>query len=139
MKLVVGEIIRYFIAGVANTAVGYVTFLLLLHEGRWSPLYANAGSYAVGLTVAYVLNLLFVFSHSSHSFGAILRFLVGFAISYAVNIGVLQLMLSEAQFMPEYAQLFAMVSYTVSFYLFNKYFVWIPRGGKRHALDSDNG
>ncbi|MCG8345818.1 MAG: GtrA family protein [Chlorobiales bacterium] len=130
MKRLVGEIIRYLFAGMVNTAAGYGTFLLLLHGMLWGPWYANAGSYAIGLLVAYTLNLQFVFRYSSHSKGAVLKFIVGFAISYALNLVVMHLMLSEVKLRPEFAQLFAMASYTISFYLFNKFFVWAAQSGE---------
>ncbi|NTV31655.1 GtrA family protein [candidate division WWE3 bacterium] len=125
-----GEIVRDLIAGVANSVAGYGTFWVLLHQIRWNPWLANAGSYALGLMVAYLLNLRFVFRDSSHSAGAFLRFFLGFASSYALNLAVMQITLNEIKLRPEYSQLFAMASYTISFYLFNKFIVWTAGCGK---------
>lgn len=117
------EFLRYLAAGLLNTAVGYLAFLLAFHLLGLNALLANAVSYAVGLCCAYVVNALFVFRGARHSPQAVLRFLAGFCVAYAINFAVLQLAL-EAGMRAELAQLVAMASYTVSFYLINKRFVW---------------
>ncbi|MDY0021419.1 GtrA family protein [Arenimonas caeni] len=118
------EFVRYLASGVVNTLAGYLAFLLALHGLGLGLFAANAASYAVGLTVAYGLNLAFVFRGSRHSGGALARFLAGFAAAYAVNLGVLALAHGQAGLRAELAQVAAMAAYTVSFYLINRHFVW---------------
>lgn len=118
------ELARYLLSGVVNTLAGYTAFLLALHGLGLGVFAANAASYAVGLTVAYTLNIVFVFRGSRHSGGALARFLSGFALAYGVNLVVLQLAHAVLGLRPELAQVAAMVAYTGSFYLINRYFVW---------------
>lgn len=120
----IAEFFRYFAAGLLNSLVGYGVFLMMLNILHLDPWYSNAASYVIGLIVAYLLNLFFVFRGSSHSKSSLRRFLFGFAIAYGVNIVILNIMLNTIQFQPELAQLFAMASYTITFYFINKYFVW---------------
>lgn len=117
------EFSRYIIAGVVNTAVGFLAFLCVLHLFDFGLLLANAVSYAVGLGVAYTLNILFVFESSRHSLGAASRFLLMFGIAYGISTTLL-LMVDQLGIRAEFSQLLAMVAYTISFYLLNKYFVW---------------
>jgi len=120
----IAELFRYFVAGLLNSLVGYGVFLMMLNILHLDPWYSNAASYVIGLIVAYLLNLFFVFRGGRHSNSALRRFLFGFAIAYGVNIVILNIMLNTIQFQPELAQLFAMASYTITFYFINKYFVW---------------
>ncbi len=122
--IVSNEFHRYLIAGLINTAIGYVTFLIALHAFGFSATSSNGISYAAGLLSAYVMNLAFVFKKSKSSADSIFRFLLGFSIAYAINIAVLKISIQGTGLPPEIGQIFAMVAYTVSFYFINKHFVW---------------
>lgn len=122
------EFERYLVSGVVNTLAGYSAFLLALHGFGLGVFAANAASYAVGLAVAYTLNLAFVFRGSRHSSGALARFLSGFVVAYGINLAALHGAHAVLGLRPEFAQIVAMVAYTVSFYLINRYFVWRNRG-----------
>lgn len=124
MRLALGELTRYVGAGVVNSLVGYGVFLLMLHGAGLGPAGSNAVSYAVGLMVAYFMNLRFVFKTASHSGGAVARFLAGFALAYGLNLAVLHAAITFLKLAPELAQLLAMAAYTLSFYAINKFFVW---------------
>jgi len=118
------EFCRYLVAGLVNTAVGYLAFLIAFRLLDIDVMYANTVSYAIGLLVAYILNLMFVFSEGAHSASAAFRFLIGFCIAYTINVSALYTVLEYLYVRAEIAQLFAMASYTISFYLINKFFVW---------------
>ncbi len=118
------ELLRYASAGVANTIVGYGVFIVLLHIAGTSPLVANVGCYAVGLTVAYALNLGYVFDDARHSWKAVARFLAGAGTAWLINAAVLTTGVRGFGLPAEVAQVFAMVAYTGSFYLINRHFVW---------------
>lgn len=121
------EFARYLVSGVVNTLAGYSAFLLALHGFAMGLFAANAASYAVGLSVAYTLNLVFVFRGSRHSTGALARFLSGFAVAYGINLAALHVAHALLGLRPEFAQIAAMGAYAVSFYLINRYFVWRNR------------
>lgn len=118
------EFHRYLIAGVFNTAVGYIAFLVALRVFGMNPAVSNGISYAIGLLSAYIINALFVFRAARHSRRTLLRFMAGFCVAYAINFAVLHIMIEGAALRAEFAQVFAMAAYTVAFYLINKHFVW---------------
>lgn len=118
------EFHRYLAAGLLNTAIGYASFLIALHALGLTPITSNGISYAIGLLSAYIMNGAFVFKKSRHSIESLLRFILGFFIAYAINIGTLHSSTEYIGLRPEIAQIFAMASYTISFYFINKYFVW---------------
>lgn len=117
------EFLRYLISGLVNTAVGYIAFYVAFKGFDWPPIAANVVSYAVGLLCAFTLNRYFVFRSGSSSVSTALKFLAGFGVAFIVNLAVLHLGLNFG-LRAEFAQVPAMASYTVSFYLINKYFVY---------------
>lgn len=127
------EVLRYGIAGLINTALGYGIFLGVLAWTRLSPQQANAIGYGVGLSVAFLLNRYYVFAHARLSFEAALRFVVCFMIAFALNELVLTLLLRAWHMRSEIAQLFAMATYIIAFYMLNKHVVW----GTGSRKDSD--
>lgn len=118
------ELLRYLLAGVLNTLVGYLVFLGALHLLSLDLAWSNVISYAVGLVVAFTLNKNFVFQGRQHDLSAAGRFAAGFAVSFAVNSAVLYIANTGLGIRAEIAQLLAMASYTVTFYLINKYLVF---------------
>lgn len=118
------EFLRYLVAGVVNTIVGYGVFLLAFRGLGLQVFVANALGYAAGLAAAYLQNRYFVFRGSRHSVGALLRFLVGFGVAYLANVAVLELAHARIGLRAELAQLAAMAVYTVVFYLVNRCYVW---------------
>ncbi len=124
MKPASDEILRYATAGIINTLVGYGVFLLALRWIGLGPELSNAIGYGVGLCVAFTLNCLFVFKNTQLSLGAGIRFAIGFVFAFALNQAMLFYMMSVFKVIPEIAQIFAMATYTLIFYLINKYLVW---------------
>ncbi|WP_027157937.1 GtrA family protein [Methylobacter luteus] len=80
--------------------------------------------YGAGLGAAFALNRLFVFKGALFSLGAFVRFSIGFVSAFSLNQAMLLYLVSVLDIRPEIAQVFAMSTYTVFFYLINKYFVW---------------
>lgn len=118
------EVLKYVIAGVINTVIGYGVFWIALRWAGYSPEAANATGYIIALSLAFLLNRFFVFTGAHISVSSSVRFVVSFIAAFALNQLVLFLLVRSDSFLPETAQIFAMVVYTVSFYLFNKHFVF---------------
>lgn len=119
------EIFKYVVAGVVNTVVGYGVFWISLRGLRTSPEAANAIGYIMALCIAFILNKFFVFTNSRISLHTIIRFIVSFMAAFMLNQGVIICLVRIYSVLPEVAQGFAMFTYTVSFYVFNKYFVFV--------------
>lgn len=117
------EFLRFVLAGLANTALGYAVFMAL-HQGLGvAPGWANAWSYAAGLLQALLLNRWFVFQQARLSAAAVLRFGVGFGLCFGLNQAVLHALLGLG-WPAALAQLVAMASYTLSFFVLNRAWVW---------------
>jgi putative flippase GtrA len=118
------EFSRYIIAGVVNTATGYGIFWALLKSTSLGPEIANSIGYAIALGVAFILNRVFVFEGARIFAAAATRFVIAFAIAFLLNQAVLFILFRLLSVRPEIAQIFAMATYTVTFYLLNKHFVF---------------
>ncbi|MDP9712896.1 UNVERIFIED_ORG: putative flippase GtrA [Pseudomonas fluorescens] len=116
--------LKFIFAGVANTAIGYGVFLLLVTLLDMNPSYANAIGYVIALIAAFILNKTFVFNQSTTDRSTIPKFIVAFGIAFGINQLVLISGYRLAGLDPKIAQVFAMISYTISFYALNKKFVF---------------
>ncbi len=121
------ELLKYGISGVINTAVGYGVFWILFTQLQVSAEWANAFGYAVALVVAFILNKVFVFNNATFHQRMILRFIVAFLLSFIINQIILIALHRGLSIRAEFAQVVAMASYTVVFYLLNKRFVFSAR------------
>jgi putative flippase GtrA len=118
------QALKYIFAGVANTAIGYGVFLLLITLFDMNPSYANAIGYVIALIAAFVLNKTFVFNQSTTDRSTIPKFIIAFSISFAINQLVLLAGYRWIGLDVKIAQILAMVSYTIAFYVLNKKFVF---------------
>ncbi|MFP0195124.1 GtrA family protein [Pseudomonas sp. PHC1] len=116
--------LKFIFAGVANTAIGYGVFLLLVTLLDMNPSYANAIGYVIALIAAFILNKTFVFNQSTTDRSTIPKFIIAFGIAFGINQLVLISGYRLAGLDPKIAQVFAMISYTISFYTLNKKFVF---------------
>ncbi|MEM6905603.1 MAG: GtrA family protein [Pseudomonadota bacterium] len=122
MKRTLGELIRFGLVGVLNTAVGGGVIFALHFGAGLGLVWANLLGYVAGLLCSFVLNNAWTFGGDG-SWRAALRFLLAFGVSYGVNLGVLfGLIHLGLAVVP--AQLAAMIAYTAVFFVLSKLFVF---------------
>lgn len=124
MKNHINEIIRYIIAGIINTIVGYAIFIFLVYLIQINPFYSNGISYIFALCVAFILNKYFVFNSINRDVKHVIKFIISFIISFLINIFILFVCLNVLGQNPAMAQILAMIFYSISFYVLNKFFVF---------------
>lgn len=118
-----GEFIRFLVVGVFNTIAGYAIFLFGLWGLSMNAFAANAMSYIIVVFVAYFITAKFVFKKPIAPSG-MGQFLVAFSIAFGLNQAVLLGFDQFTDLRPEIAQVFAMGTYTVVFFLLNKFIVF---------------
>jgi putative flippase GtrA len=119
--------LRYGLAGVVNTLVGFSIIVALDVGLGLDPHLANAVGYAVGICVSFALSKLFVFKARRTARSAPLRYVVAVAAAFALNQGVLtlaRLVLPEAPLWRVAAQGSAAVSYTAALFLLSHFWVF---------------
>jgi putative flippase GtrA len=123
--------LRYGLAGVFNTLVGF-SIIVALDVGLHLPAHlANAIGYAVGICVSFVLSKLFVFRARRTARSAPVRYVAAVASAFALNQGVLTLakaLLPHGDLWSVAAQGAAAVSYTAALFLLSHFWVFAHQG-----------
>jgi putative flippase GtrA len=123
-------IARFGLAGLVNTAVGFAVIVVLDLILNIPPPIANAGGYAVGVAVGFILNRSFVFRSRAALPSTGLRYAGAALAAFALNQAILHLAGSAlGAGAPERlaAQLMAMAAYSVALFGFCRLWVF-PRG-----------
>jgi putative flippase GtrA len=119
--------LRYGVAGVANTLVGFGVIIgLELGLGVGAHL-ANAIGYAVGVLISFISSRFFVFRDRKAKARAPIRYGVAVAVAFAVNQGVLalaRLALPDGKVFDVAAQGAAAVSYTGLLFVLSHFWVF---------------
>lgn len=119
--------LRYGVAGVFNTLVGFSIILALDLGLHLDPHLANAIGYAVGICVSFALSKLFVFKARRTTRSAPLRYVVAVAVAFGLNQGVLtlaKLILPHGAPWSVAAQGSAAVTYTAALFLMSHFWVF---------------
>jgi putative flippase GtrA len=122
-------LIRFGLAGLANTAVGLSIIALLDLGLHWPPALANAAGYAVGVCVSFFLSRRFVFRSNAPVRGTGPRYLAVVAGGFILNQGVLALaghVLGPTRPAHVAAQLLGMATYTLSVLIASRLWVFPP-------------
>lgn len=129
------ELPVFLTIGIFNTILGLVIIFACLYFLAMPPLAANAVGYAIGLAISFTLNGTFTFRQSRLSAGAFGRFLVVFALAYAANAVVVEVLSPFNRYL---AQAVAMPVYTLLSFTGCRVFVFPrkqePNDGESHAL-----
>lgn len=116
------KVIRFFLVGIANTSVGFSIILFFSDVVGFNAFLSNFLGYCFGYLLSYFTHKLFTFRSSGFSTAKIYKYFFACALSYSLNLFALHLCLSQLQMIERFAQLFAMVVYSVSLYtLLNKW------------------
>lgn len=124
----VSEAVKFSLVGVVNTLIGVAAILLLMEVVGAPPVLANAGGYAIGLTISYQLNRHFTFDKRQSAPLGFIRFLLVFAVSYGLNLLVLVFLIERMKITPALAQACAVVTYSIVFFVLCRIVVFkLPR------------
>ena len=123
--------LRFIAVGLLNTGVGVATIALASLAFKAHPYVANALGFAVGILVGYQLNRRWTFGSSSSLLITAPRYLLVFAVSYAINLGALAMLLRIPAVHPMGAQATAIGSYSIAFYLLCRFVVFQTAGRTR--------
>ena len=119
----IGLLLRYGVAGLVNTAIGFSAIVALDLGLGLPPAIANAGGYALGFVVGFALNRASVF-RSRGAVGATgLRYLVSVVAAFLLNQAVLRaagLLLGAGRVQHLAAQAVAMGVYTLALFLLRR-------------------
>jgi len=121
------QFLRYIAVGILNTLLGYFIIFGCMYILGMNPIASNVSGYGVGLIVSYVLNRNYTFNSKQARKPEALRFLLVFAIAYALNFIALLLLIYQLGMHEGLSQVVAGVIYVGAAFLMNKYYVFKAR------------
>ena len=81
------QIIKFGMVGVANTIIGYFTYLILIAEGINVQL-AMAGNWIIGSIFSFFLNKYWTFGQKNNDFKSVIRFIMVCTFAMLLNIAL---------------------------------------------------
>lgn len=120
------KIIRFIMVGLFSNSIGYGVYLLITWLGVPYKI-AMTLLYCVGVTMSYIGNRKFTFASTQQVRLTLIKFIVAYAIGYALQYTILHILVVEFLIFHAYAQLCG--SIVVAIYLFNmlRFFVFKER------------
>lgn len=117
------KFIRYLIVGAFNTIIGYGIIFILMALGT-IPEIANIIGYIFGIIVSYILNKIYTFKTKTKSKKEFIRFVMCMICSYLINFIALIVLYRYFDVDKYIATIIASIFYTLSGYIFSKYFAF---------------
>ena len=116
---------RFLSVGALNTLLGYSIIFFAMYALNFSPEASNLLGYSVGLVVSFLLSKSFTFRSSGAASSELIRFLLVFAIAYAINLAELSFLVRVLAWHAGISQLLAGVFYVLCSYFLKKRFVFL--------------
>lgn len=138
-RLIADQRFRFLAVGGVNTVVGYVIYAILaevfLADVPFGYLIALVVSYAISITMAFVLYRRFVFVVKGNVLVDFVRFVGVYAVSIAANIVALPMLVELAGLNPLVAQAIVLVVTTIVSFVGHKYFSFRRHGATLSPAD----
>ena len=133
------RLFKFSIAGLVNTAIGYIVIFFCMQLGL-SPSSANLIGYAVGLVMSFLQSRYWVFESKGSLGEEWPKFIMVFLLAYAANFLLLRLLLA-IPVNAYVAQLFACAAYIAVSFVLNSRFVFlnVERSQAVHTQHVDAG
>ncbi|HEX2927263.1 MAG TPA: GtrA family protein [Ruminiclostridium sp.] len=120
-----GQMVKYGLVGVVNTVITMIILFLLQNVFGVSYKIANGAGYVAGFINSFVLNKFWTFKGNQKStFSQFIRFALVFAVCYAIQLGLVVLLVEKVHIGKNISQLIGMVFYTLVSFLLNKLFTF---------------
>lgn len=109
--------------GVANTIFGYSLIFVFMYIGL-TPEISNFIGYFFGIILSYFLNKYYTFKIKTQDKKEFVFFFASMIASYIINLAVLIICYKALNLNTYLSQIIAGIFYTISGFLFSKYFVF---------------
>ena len=128
--------LRFGATGLINTVLGLGVIFAAKAILGWGDLPANLLGYGIGLIASFALNRTWTFRHDGRVLPAFLRFGIGFAAAYGVNLLTLFALRDFFAVNSYVAQAAAVVPYAVTFYFVAALYVFPRAAGAGPGVDT---
>ena len=119
------EVFRYVMVGVLSNFGLYLGYLLLTFMGLGHKL-AMSLLYAIGVLQTFALNKRWTFDHRGPSSPPLLRYVLVYALGYAINLAALVLLVDVAEAPHQVVQGVMIVAIAIAMFVLQKHWVFQP-------------
>ena len=117
--------------GLCTNAVGYILYLGVTWLGM-GPKTAMSVLYAVGMSLGFVSNRRWVFSHDEQDLSSMVRYMIAHAAGYGINLGLLYCLVDISGYPHSIVQGAAILVVACCLFVMFHFFVF-PQGSRRIA------
>ena len=128
--MILGQLLRYCLAGVTHNLVGYLLYLTATYFGV-EPKVAVSVLFLPAVAVSFLLNRTWAFKDRNPMAGSAWRFLLVYAGGYLVNLAVLAIFVDRLGYPHQWVQGFAIIGIAGTTFLVNRYFVFSASRAQR--------
>ena len=121
---ILSRFMKFGLVGLSNTLLTIGVIFLIAEVAHADFRLANAIGYALGLANSFLLNRWWTFRSNGAVPAQIGRFLLVFCLCYAVQFGLLTLMVESFRWNTSLSQIVAMALYTCMSYVLSRRFVY---------------
>jgi putative flippase GtrA len=129
MKTHLRQFYRYGVTGLLSNGILYVGYLVLTGLGL-GPKLAASLVFAVGVTVSYILNSRWTFSHHGGGRNVYSRYWVAYGLAYVLNMSMLALLVDEMGLKHQVVQGVLVLVIALLLFLLQKYWVFRRTGDR---------
>lgn len=124
-NLLLYQIAKFIITGIANTSVGLFTIYILMIVGV-NYIVSNIIGYTIGITISFYFNRFWTFSYQSKKWVFdLIRFLIIIIVSYSINLSLVISLVEIYSIQPYLAQIAGIFVYTIVSFAGMKTFVFV--------------
>ncbi len=124
------QIIRFIIVGASNTAVSYITYLIVYFLTK-NYILSNAAGFVTGTLNAYIWNSRFVFDQDKGKIDALhlLKTFLSYGSTFILNTGLLYILINYLHISAVIAPIINALIIFLLNYILNKF--WVFRRGEK--------
>ena len=118
--ILIKQLFKYGIVGVFNTVITLATIFIVTHLLK-NPYLANGIGYILGFCNSFIMNRFWTFKSTGSVKKESFTFIIIFGICYLIQLGIFYTLNAKLNLNTNWAQIIAMVFYTVINFLGNKF------------------
>lgn len=117
------QLARYAVIGVASNSTIYVIYLLATYYGLGHKT-AMTITYVIGLSVSFIGNKKWTFSHNGDSLSAVFRYVMAHLMGYFLNFLILFVFVDKLGYAHQWVQALGIIVVAGFLFVLFKYFVF---------------
>lgn len=117
------QLIRYGLVGIGSNLTIYCIYLLITQHGI-EPKIAMTLTYMLGVTIGFICNRKWTFSHDGNLFRTLARYLFAHLLGYLLNFFLLFTFVDRLGYPHQWIQAMAVIIVAVFLFIVFKYFVF---------------